>query len=416
MSKETSQETIIGKVYAAFPETKTTGVVTRAQLRKATSSPYLPNWLAEAKVDRGLYAIPGGKIQAAKSFVPAVQQVVVETAKETEKSVVIDYSNINSLIPEKDSTYVPFGNYTDLEMIIRSKRFYPTFITGPTGNGKSMMIEQICAKLKRPLIRINLNMLSDEEQLIGTKTLEDGNVKIVEGPVLIAMRAGIPILLDEIDAGQANTLMCLQSILEGKPYYFKLKNEKITPTQGFNIFAAANTKGKGSEDGRYMGTNVLNEAFLERFAVTFEQEYPSAKVEIKIINNLMKYFGCENPKFAETLVKWAEAIRKTNDDGGIDENITTRRIAHIVQAYSIFGNTKKAIQLCCNRFDKNTKEAFLDLFDKVSDEPAVTSTAIIDPETGVVTSVDVETIPLENRNWPASTQVGTKKITDNIPF
>ena len=228
------------------------------------------------------------------------------------------------------------------------------------------MIEQICAKHKRPLIRINLNMMTDEEQLIGSKTLEDGNVEIVEGPVLIAMRNGTTLLLDEIDAGSANTLLCLQPILEGKPYYFKLKNEMIIPTPGFNVLATANTKGKGSDDGRYIGTNVLNEAFLERFAVTFEQEYPSAKVEVKIIKNLMESFQCVDEEFAETLVKWAEAIRRTFDDGGVDETITTRRMIHIVRAFAIFKDRKKAVELCCNRFDSATKVAFQDLFDKVS--------------------------------------------------
>jgi MoxR-like ATPase len=228
------------------------------------------------------------------------------------------------------------------------------------------MVEQICAKHKRPLIRINLNMMTDEEQLIGSKTLEDGNVEIVEGPVLLAMRNGTTLLLDEIDAGSANTLLCLQPILEGKPYYFKLKNEMIIPTPGFNVLATANTKGKGSDDGRYIGTNVLNEAFLERFAVTFEQEYPSAKVEVKIIKNLMESFQCVDEEFAETLVKWAEAIRRTFDDGGVDETITTRRMIHIVRAFAIFKDRKKAVELCCNRFDSATKVAFQDLFEKVS--------------------------------------------------
>jgi MoxR-like ATPase len=270
------------------------------------------------------------------------------------------------LIPAKDSNFVPFGNYTDVESIIKSGIFYPAYIVGPTGNGKSTMVEQICAKHKKPLIRVNLNMMTDEEQLIGSKTLEDGNVKVVEGPVLIAMRTGITLLLDEIDAGSANTLLCLQPILEGKPYYFKLKNEMIVPAEGFNILATANTKGKGSDDGRYIGTNVLNEAFLERFAVTFNQEYPNAKVEVKIIKNLMQAYSCVDEEFAETLVKWADAIRRTFEDGGVDETITTRRMIHIVRAFAIFKDRAKAVELCCNRFDVATKTAFIDLYDKVA--------------------------------------------------
>jgi MoxR-like ATPase len=296
---------------------------------------------------------------------------------------------MSSLIPAKDPNFVPFGNYADLENIIKAKIFYPAYISGPTGNGKSTMIEQICAKHKRPLIRVNLNMMTDEEQLIGTKTLEDGNVLIVEGPVLIAMRTGCTLLLDEIDAGSANTLLCLQPILEGKPYYFKLKNEMIVPAPGFNIFATANTKGKGSDDGRYIGTNVLNEAFLERFAVTFEQDYPNAKIEQKIIENLMETYECKDVEFAETLVKWADAIRRTFADGGVDETITTRRMIHIVRAYAIFKKREKAVELCCNRFDTATKTAFIDLYEKVAN-PA--------PEV------------------PATPEVAATPVSDEVPF
>jgi hypothetical protein len=321
-----------------------------------------------------LYAIDGGK--------PAV---IGNTALKEEpvQSYVVDYTNIDSLIPVKDPNFVPFGNYSDLENIIKSGIFYPAYISGPTGNGKSTMVEQICAKHKKPLIRVNLNMMTDEEQLIGSKTLQNGNVEVVEGPVLIAMRNGTTLLLDEIDAGSANTLLCLQPILEGKPYYFKLKNEMITPAKGFNVLATANTKGKGSDDGRYIGTNVLNEAFLERFAVTFNQEYPSAKVEIKIVNNLMEAYGCPDEEFSDTLVKWADAIRKTFEDGGVDEIITTRRMTHIVRAYAIFKKREKAVELCCNRFDSATKDAFLKLYDNIANpapEPVVAAEAPKTPE------------------------------------
>jgi len=346
------------KLFELFPDAKTNGVVKNSQLletMRVLGTSKQPKWLMVNKVGRGLYAIDGSKAS-----------VVGNNALKPEESFIVDYADMDSLIPKKDPNFVPFGNFSDLENIIKSKIFYPAYISGPTGNGKSTMVEQICAKHKRPLIRINLNMMTDEEQLIGSKTLEDGNVEIVEGPVLLAMRNGTTLLLDEIDAGSANTLLCLQPILEGKPYYFKLKNEMIIPTPGFNVLATANTKGKGSDDGRYIGTNVLNEAFLERFAVTFEQEYPSAKVEVKIIKNLMESFQCVDEEFAETLVKWAEAIRRTFDDGGVDETITTRRMIHIVRAFAIFKDRKKAVELCCNRFDSATKVAFQDLFDKVS--------------------------------------------------
>ncbi len=350
------------KLFEMFPDVSSKGVVSRSQLIEVMTSfgtDKFPSWLMTNKVGRGLYAIPGGNITA-----PVVGNTAL--APEKNENVIVNYSDTSSLIPKVDPNYVPFGNYKDLDEIIKSEIFYPSYISGPTGNGKSTSIEQICAKRKRPLIRINFNSMTDEDQLIGTKTLIDGNVEIVEGPIVIAMRLGIPLLLDEIDAGNSNTLMCLQPILEGKPFYFKLKNELIYPARGFNIFATANTKGKGSEDGRYIGTNVLNEAFLERFAVTFNQEYPEQRTEMKIVTNLMTSYGCFDEKFAENMVKWADAIRRTFDAGGVDETITTRRLIHIVRAYAIFKNQKKAIELCTNRFDDATRLAFVDLFEKVS--------------------------------------------------
>jgi len=371
------------KLAEMFPDTKTSGQVSRQQILEVMGklkTEKFPLWLMKNKLGRGLYAIPGGSVTAPMAGNTAL-------APQQPESVIVDYTNLDSLIPKLDGNYVPFGNYKDLERIIASKQFYPTYISGPTGNGKSTSIEQICAKLQRPLIRVNLNKMTDEDQLIGSKTLVDGNVEIVEGPVMIAMRLGIPLLLDEIDAGGANTLLCLQPILEGKPFYFKLKNEMVYPAVGFNLFATANTKGKGSDDGRYIGTNVLNEAFLERFAVTFNQEYPDAKVENKIVCNLMKSYNCLDEEFAANLVKWAEAIRRTFDAGGVDETITTRRLVHIVRAFSIFKNQKKAIELCTNRFDDATRLAFVDLFDKVSSgelevevQPDATPEVVATPE------------------------------------
>ena len=370
MSNDTFRTQFETKLFEMFPDVQTTGTIKNSQLldtMRALGTKTSPKWLMANRVGRGLYSVQGSKSNV------VMKEKVMESFK-------VDYTNTESLIPRKDPNFVPFGNYTDLENIIKSGIFYPAYISGPTGNGKSTMVEQICAKHKKPLIRVNLNMMTDEEQLIGSKTLENGNVQIVEGPVLIAMRNGTSLLLDEIDAGSANTLLCLQPILEGKPYYFKLKNEMIVPKEGFNIFATANTKGKGSDDGRYIGTNVLNEAFLERFAVTFEQEYPTAKVEIKIIKNLMETYSCVNEVFAETLVKWAEAIRRTFDDGGVDETITTRRMIHIVRAYAIFKTEKKAVELCCNRFDSATKMAFIDLYEKVANpEPETPVQPAVNP-------------------------------------
>lgn len=369
------------KLFEMYPDVQNRGAVSRPELMdvmKALKTEKFPLWMMKDKVGRGLYAIEGGTYRAQHDAAVIGNNALKAPVKQ--ESFKVDYSDISALIPKKDTNFVPFGNYTDLENIIKSGIFYPAYISGPTGNGKSTMVEQICAKHKRPLIRVNLNMMTDEEQLIGSKTLEDGNVEIVEGPVLIAMRNGTALLLDEIDAGSANTLLCLQPILEGKPYYFKLKNEMIVPAEGFNIFATANTKGKGSDDGRYIGTNVLNEAFLERFAVTFEQDYPAAKIEVKIIKNLMETYSCLNDEFAETLVKWAEAIRRTFEDGGVDETITTRRMIHIVRAFAIFKNQQKAVELCCNRFDAATKAAFIDLFDKVANpQPEVVPASVETP-------------------------------------
>ena len=383
LSKETA---FLERAFELFPEASDSREMTAKQILEVRSSGIsVPGSIWENKVANSkpaLYVIPGGSVSKPVADPVAVDTVSTPSTKSSAVSTTVDK---NSLVPCVDPNYVPFGNYRDLQTIVKSGMFYPSYIAGPTGNGKSTSIEQICAKQKKPLIRVNLNTMTDEDQLIGSKTLVDGNVEIVEGPIVIAMRFGIPLLLDEIDAGGANTLLCLQPILEGKPFYFKFKNEMITPAPGFNIFATANTKGKGSDDGRYIGTNVLNEAFLERFAVTFNQPYPTEKVELEIVKNLFVHFGLADQKktinqskslddFASNLVKWAAVVRKTFDDGGCDENITTRRLTHIVRAFSIFKNEKKAIELCLNRFDDVTKMAFLDLYTKISagemDSPA----------------------------------------------
>ena len=271
---------------------------------------------------------------------------------------------IENLIPDSDSTYVPFGFHKDLVNIIKSGMFYPTFICGLSGNGKTMMVEQVCAKLKKEAIRVNISIETDEDDLIGGNTLVDGNVVYREGPVLTAMKRGAILILDEIDRG-SNKLMCLQAILEGKPYFNKKSGEVVTPATGFNVIATANTKGQGSDDGKFMGAQVLDEAFLERFAITVEQEYPSSVQEKKIVMNKMGVAECVDEDFADKLVMWADIIRKTFYEGGIDELVSTRRLEHIVKAYAMFSDRLKAIQLCVNRFDTDTKTAFIDLYTKV---------------------------------------------------
>ena len=264
-----------------------------------------------------------------------------------------------NLIPEKDDNFVQFGNFKDIKKIIESRIFYPTFITGLSGNGKTFCIEQACAKLKREMIRVNITIETDEDDLIGGFRLVNGETVWHNGPVVEALERGAVLLLDEIDLA-SNKILCLQSILEGKGVFLKKIGKMVQPKEGFNVFATANTKGKGSDDGRFIGTNVLNEAFLERFPVTFEQEYPSPAIEAKILSR-----QCDNDDFVSRLVDWADIIRTTFYDGSSEDIITTRRLVHIVKAYSIFGDKSKAIQVCLNRFDDETKQSFLELYDKV---------------------------------------------------
>ena len=264
-----------------------------------------------------------------------------------------------NLIPDVDPNFVKFGNFPDIKKIIQSKLFYPTFITGLSGNGKTFGVEQACAQLKREVVRVNITIETDEDDLIGGFRLVNGATVWHNGPVIEALERGAILLLDEIDLA-SNKILCLQSILEGNGVFLKKIGRFVRPARGFNVFATANTKGKGSDDGRFIGTNVLNEAFLERFPVTFEQSYPSVKTEEKILNLL-----CDDKDFCKRLVDWGDIIRKTFYDGGVEEVISTRRLVHIVKAYSIWKNKEKAIEVCVNRFDDETKQAFLDLYDKV---------------------------------------------------
>ena len=270
-----------------------------------------------------------------------------------------------NLIPEKDDTFVKFGNFNDIKKIIQSRLFYPTFITGLSGNGKTFGVEQACAQLKRELIRVNITIETDEDDLIGGFRLVNGETAWHNGPVIEALERGAILLLDEVDLA-SNKILCLQSILEGKGVFLKKIGRFVKPADGFNVIATANTKGKGSDDGRFVGTNVLNEAFLERFCVTFEQPYPATAVEVRILQGVAKHLGLtEIDEFCKKLCDWGDIIRKTFYDGGIDEIISTRRLVHIIRAYAIFGDKAKAIQVCTNHFDDETKTAFLELYDKV---------------------------------------------------
>ena len=269
-----------------------------------------------------------------------------------------------NLIPIKDDTFVKFGNFNDIKKIIQSRLFYPTFITGLSGNGKTFSVEQACAQLKRELIRVNITIETDEDDLIGGFRLVNGETAWHNGPVIEALERGAVLLLDEVDLA-SNKILCLQSVLEGKGVFLKKIGKFVQPAPGFNVIATANTKGKGSDDGRFIGTNVLNEAFLERFPVTLEQDYPAPSTEQKILEGVALDLGVEDRDFCKRLVDWADIIRKTFYDGGIEEIISTRRLVHIIRAYSIFGDKAKAIQVCVNRFDDETKQSFMELYDKV---------------------------------------------------
>jgi len=329
---------------------------------KETGCPF-PSWLTKKdyRVGHGTYSLEMAGI--------AVQNNVVDLpVGSTTVGAPSVLMNDVTVVPEAVKEFVPFGHFTDLKSIVSSGLFFPVFITGLSGNGKTMMVEQICAKLKRECYRVNVTIETDEDDLIGSNTLVDGNIVFREGPVLKAMRKGAVLLIDEIDLA-SNKIMCLQSILEGKGYLNKKTGEYVTPAEGFTIIATANTKGKGSDDGRFIGTNVLNEAFLERFSITMEQEYPSNAIEKKIlVKEFEKLEVKDADEFATNLVTWADVIRKSFYEGAIDELISTRRLVHIAQAFKMFDNKMKSIEMCVARFDSETKATFLDLYTKVDSE------------------------------------------------
>lgn len=336
--------------------------MTKSELKEVANSIGMKSlgWFTkqdENKVSYGLYKVPSDD----NSNIVAMP--VVDKSANTIKDITTSIENSDN-VPVVDKNYVAFGNFSDIENIIKSNKFFPTFISGHSGNGKTMSIEQACAKSKRQFICISMTPETDESDLLGNYVLIDGNMEWRDGPVTTAARLGAVLCIDEIDYGAQN-LSSLQRVFEGKPFLLKKKGEMITPKQGFTVFATANTKGKGSDDGRYMFTNVLNEAFLERFVTTMEQDWAPAKTEIKIVNKLLNSLGIEDDTFASNLVVWANAIRQTFNDGGCDEVISTRRLVHIVNTYDIFRDKVKAITFCLNRFDDDTKASFIDLYSKV---------------------------------------------------
>lgn len=323
-------------------------------LRNAEAYKYVKQF---PTVRRGVYDM-------AAAVVPFRKDAPLAEEKTPLSSAIQSVVNEDVYVPAKDDCYVAWGNSKDIEMIVGSKQFYPTYISGLSGNGKTTMVEQACAKLNREYVRVQITPETDEDDLLGGFRLINGETVFAKGPVVKAMEAGALLLIDEIDRG-SNKIMALQGVLEGKPVMIKKTGEVVTPASGFNVIATANTKGRGSEDGRFIAATIIDEAFLERFTITIEQPYPTLATERKIVNKHLEKYGAADVEFAELLSVWSETIRKTYEDGGVDEVISTRRLCHIAQTFSIFGDRKKAVELCVNRFDADVKEAFLDLYQKV---------------------------------------------------
>ena len=349
-----------------------------------------PSWLKSNtyKIGRGMYQLPvdGVDIKVPQTTDSKVIQKT-ETANVTEtinQAAFIVSSLTGNIVPVKDPVFVPWGHYKDIKQIVSSKQFYPIFITGLSGNGKTMNVQQACAATKRECIRVNITIETDEDDLLGGYRLQDGQTVWQNGPVIEAMERGALLLLDEIDLA-SNKVMCLQPILEGNGVFLKKINKFVAPAEGFNVIATANTKGQGSEDGKFIGTNILNEAFLERFPITVEQSYPTNKIENKILANVLSKRNLttqKDEKFAQNLVTWADVIRKTFYEGGVDEIISTRRLVHIIEAFAIFKEKMKAIELCTNRFDTDTKTSFADLYTKIDggEDVSTWGQATIEPE------------------------------------
>jgi len=325
------------------------------------------------KVSRGVYRFPSSDSETTVSPVSQpTPAALAEKAAEIPATAanLMMVTDVENMVPERFNGFVPWGHFRDIKNIIKSKIFYPIFVTGLSGNGKTLNVSQACAELNREMVRVNITIETDEDDLIGGFRLVNGETKFNLGPVAQAMEKGAVLLLDEIDLA-SNKIMCLQPVLEGNGIYIKKINRYIKPAPGFTVIATANTKGKGSDDGRFIGTNILNEAFLERFPVTMEQPYPATSTEKKIVLGSMEKYGKVEAEFADRLVTWAEVIRKSYFDGAVDELISTRRLDHIVKAFAIFGDRMKAIELCVNRFDEDTKASFMDLYTKVDEDVKV---------------------------------------------
>ena len=393
MKLDNNKKELVENLFAEYGKTE----LTRSEINEYIGKNSLPNpsWLKSNtyKIARGVYSLPVDGNDISPVIKQEVQKSKVEKAESVDtvnKAALIVSSLTGDIIPTKDNVFVPWGYFKDIKSIVSSKQFYPIFVTGLSGNGKTMNVQQACAQTKRECIRVNITIETDEDDLLGGYRLQDGQTVWQNGPVIEAMERGALLLLDEIDLA-SNKIMCLQPILEGSGVFLKKINKFVKPVNGFNVIATANTKGQGSEDGKFIGTNILNEAFLERFPITVEQSYPTNKIENKILSNVMSDKGMTkkvDEKFATDLVNWADIIRKTFYEGGVDEIISTRRLVHIVEAFAIFKDKMKSIEMCTNRFDLDTKTSFLDLYTKIDGgedvatwgDPEVTETESNDSE------------------------------------
>ena len=393
MKLDNNKKELVENLFAEYGKTE----LTRSEINEYIGKNSLPNpsWLKSNtyKIARGIYSLPVDGNDISPVIKQEVQKSKVEKAESVDtvnKAALIISSLTGDIVPTKDDVFVPWGYFKDIKSIVSSKQFYPIFVTGLSGNGKTMNVQQACAQTKRECIRVNITIETDEDDLLGGYRLQDGQTVWQNGPVIEAMERGALLLLDEIDLA-SNKIMCLQPILEGNGVFLKKINKFVKPANGFNVIATANTKGQGSDDGKFIGTNILNEAFLERFPITVEQSYPTNKIENKILSNVMSDKGMTkkvDEKFATDLVNWADIIRKTFYEGGVDEIISTRRLVHIVEAFAIFKDKMKSIEMCTNRFDLDTKTSFLDLYTKIDGgedvatwgDPEVTETESNDSE------------------------------------
>jgi len=353
----------------AYQAEKGESTISRTELLNlcAAKGINVPQWFTnepQYRAGRGVYQLPSA---GAPAMVAQVIPMAPAAPQVKQMATLMSDLSAECSIPEVYFNYIPFGNFDKIKAIVTSKRFFPTFITGPSGNGKTMAVEQACAQAGREFVPVSMTDETDEGDLIGNYVLLDGSMVWRDGPVTVAARKGAVLLIDEIDYGSKN-LSCLQRVLEGKPFLLKKKNEVVTPAEGFNVIATANTKGQGSDSGKYMYTNILNEAFLERFPITLEQPWAPKAIEVKILKGELKAVGVSDDAFAKELVEWADTIRKTYEDGGIEEVVSTRRLVHIVKAYGIFNDKAFAVEKCLSRYDAETKASFLDLFAKVTSD------------------------------------------------